>query len=166
MATGALRDVQWHGAWGVEFVADIVATYLVGRAYLWQHVSLCLRRNLPPYRPAAGDRQTHPAPQARYTVINLLLGQNAPLALTGAWDGIRASAGQVDLFDEIYPPTLLAAIGPAVSAGLSALGLVPATAAPPGGIVVTLNDAWDRLLRDDSDAFLHWQAATLTRLEN
>ena len=74
----SLYDVlfsQWRDAWIQEFVSDMIATYLVGPAFRWQHVRLCAGRSQGAFYPSLGETAQHPADEARLCGIEAVLGQ-------------------------------------------------------------------------------------------
>lgn len=60
-----LLFAQWYDAWVREFVSDMVATYLVGPAFGWQHVRLATSSGRSPFKPALGAVAEHPADDSR-----------------------------------------------------------------------------------------------------
>jgi hypothetical protein len=69
---GSKRD----GTWREEITCDLIATYLMGPAYGWQHLRLVTNRDNNPYYPlptSINHTATHPADQARLEAIMAIL---------------------------------------------------------------------------------------------
>ena len=161
---------QWRDAWLVEFVADMLATYLVGPAFGWQHVRLCAAEGQAVYFPALGEVATHPADEAR------LHGVLAVLARIGSADGqrlqelwvrylaVRREAKPAD-YEVCYPEALLESLARHVVEGCHAIGLrgfhEPRDTEPD--IPSLLREAWERFI-DDADSFQDWEQARLAEL--
>lgn len=91
------RDVvltRWSEAWLAEFTCDAIGTVLTGPAYGKQHIMLCSRLNLDPYR----SLPSHPADHARATVIRhtlIAMGLEAEAeAFWAAWTALCAALEQ------------------------------------------------------------------------
>jgi hypothetical protein len=80
---------QWTESWLEEFFCDAFAAHLFGRAYGFQHVRLCVLRGSDPWTPGLGERNTHPADEARLRVIVAILleetGRQGPRRVEALW---------------------------------------------------------------------------------
>jgi hypothetical protein len=112
-------QIKWgekaEGTWRVEIAADLIATYLMGPSYGWQHIRLGMNQGGDPFDPSPGDAITrHPADQAR---LNAILAMLRLLHLDSDASGIEKQWLELldlDLrgtppqgFELYYPPELL-----------------------------------------------------------
>lgn len=162
---------QWLDEWMREFICDMVATYLVGPPYGYQHLRLSTGGLRPAFAPGFGQLDTHPADEARMRAILAalrLMGSdrdgdrvrehwNAFMSATGA----RPTAG----YDHCYPDRLINGLAERCVEGCRTLGLRPFTEAhsSPGTIGVMLRTAWDRFLADPS-GYRTWEEQALRSL--
>jgi hypothetical protein len=63
----------WSDMWVWEFASDMIATYLVGPPYGWQHLRLCASLGGSAYFPSLGEIAEHPADEARMQGIRSVL---------------------------------------------------------------------------------------------
>jgi hypothetical protein len=135
----------------------MVATYLVGPAYGWQHVRLCASTSSAAYHPTLGERADHPADEARLrdmvAVLTHMGATETGARITSLWnsylDASRKSRPQD--YEVCYPQTLLESLAKNVIAGCRSLGVrgfdQPAEG-PPSHVPALLAEAWDRFLAD------------------
>lgn len=167
--------VQWEEYWVIEFTADMVATYLVGEAYGWQHLRLCSRMGEALYSPSLGEEASHPADEARLRGIVAMLGN---IGLAGASEKVRLSwesyiqhLGDTPTapgdYQSCYPEPLVTSLARHIQRTCEALGLRKATAAPASGGTVILsdliNDAWQRFMQDAAGYTL-WEREQVDQL--
>ncbi len=162
---------QWRDAWLREFVADMVATYLVGPAFGWQHVRLCAGKGQEVYYPALGQEATHPADEARLRGVLAALAQvgweDGP-NLQALWDSylsaMRREARPAD-YDMCYPQALLESLARHVVEGCRTIGLRGLREATDPGLDIAslLHEAWERFIRD-ADSYPDWEQARLAEL--
>jgi hypothetical protein len=164
-----LREI-WTDRWLHEFVADIVATYLVGPPYGWQHVRLCAGQGL---RLEDVDQlygsTTHPADEARLRVVARslrVLGYDEEGAeLNDLWDKFtdasrwRRGPGYL----VCYPEDVLLPLIESTIAGCRTMGLRPALDAAPGSIQAFVADAWAHF-RGDPHGYHAWEAEAMKTL--
>ncbi len=148
---------QWQDEWSQEFLSDMVATYLVGPAFGWQHLRLCAGRSRDAYRPALGDeRSTHPADEARLRGVVAVLrrmGASEPARqVTAVWDRYLAVSGESrpTEYDVCYPQALIESLARRTVDGCRALGVrgFDQVNDPPRDIPSLLGEAWTRFLND------------------
>jgi hypothetical protein len=60
---------SWNESWLVEFFCDLFAIYTVGPAFAWAHLHLCVKRGVNPFAVPRFVATTHPADDARMTVM-------------------------------------------------------------------------------------------------
>jgi hypothetical protein len=162
--------VQWRDYWVIEFVADMISTYLVGPAYAWQNLRLCSRSSDTLYLPSLGHEHTHPADNARMTAITIMLdaiGQDAAAStVRKQWDDFAAVLGDSPAspgdYDLCYPPALLRSLAIDVIDACEQLGIrgVSDPVTFEGVVVLTelINAAW-KLFLDDSATYAGWEQA-------
>jgi hypothetical protein len=164
---------QWSDAWVQEFVADMVATYLVGPAFGWQHIRLCAGRGQAAYSPSLGETAEHPADEARLRgVVAVLTHMKAePLAVRvqELWTRYVNISGETPTPDyaQCYPQELITVLAERVVDGCRALGLRSFTqeADPPGtqDIPALLVEAWEQFL-GNPQSYLNWERVQLETL--
>jgi hypothetical protein len=120
---------SWGDEWLQEFACDMIATYLVGPAYAWQHIRLSTGSHSEIYHPALGEAGGHPADEARLRGIIAVLER---MGLTGKaqevkalWDSYLMVNAQVPTtdYDACYPQHLIDSLADRVIAGCRAIGL-------------------------------------------
>jgi len=162
---------QWRGVWLAEFVADMVATYIGGPAFGWQHIRLCAGMSHGAYVPGLDETADHPADEARLRGIvavldNLGLGDDAR-RIRDLWARYLHVGGETRPadYEVCYPQALVASLARRVVAGCDALGLRPfAPRAEEGGSIVALvGEAWEIFL-EDSPGYEAWERARLGAL--
>jgi hypothetical protein len=132
--------VSWGDEWLQEFVCDMIATYLVGPAYAWQHVRLTAGNGSEVYHPALGETGGHPADEARLRGITAIL-ENMGLTdkvqeVRALWDSymmVNAQSQPAD-YDSCYPQYLIDSLANRVHAGCRSIGLVSFTERSSGTI--------------------------------
>ncbi len=131
---GQMAAHHWL-AHGVEEIAcDVIAAWVCGPAYAWQHIRWCCgqRDGSSVYE----DGDYHPPDHIRFEVIMRTLPHVAPAAevdeLTSAWDAvIGADEGQVQQPEsgqqrpELYPPALVLELTDEVIQGCLRVGILP-----------------------------------------
>jgi hypothetical protein len=163
---------QWRDHWWSEFSADMIATYLMGPAYGWQHVRLCAGR-VEAFAPGLDEDEAsdHPSDEARFRGICTLLRTLAPSedrdALEDFWSSYLRASGQMAPpdYDLVYPPELLEPIAANVISRCRALGLrsFDQAASSPDDVVALLNEAWRRF-EADPVAYEAWEREALLGL--
>lgn len=170
-----LMLVQWKDYWIIEFLADMIATYLVGEAYAWQNLRLCSRTSETVYVPSLGQHGTHPADNARMTAITEMMnelgeGKAAQYALL-QWKEFIAVMGDPPNspgdYALCYPDILMKSLAGHVLAGCEQLGLrrVNESDSVQAPIILTdlINEAWYQFLSVNS-AYADWEQKQLTAI--
>jgi hypothetical protein len=166
---------QWIDTWSVEFVCDMIATYLVGAAYGWAHLRLCASSpsdNV--YEPGPENlNSTHPSDHARLQGIVemlLLLNEKEETAhLRSRWNEYLSLTGDNPPQDYAlcYPNQMLKKLAQYVYDGCKALGLKPLSEQVPlsGGQTVShsLNEAWREFLANPQQ-YPIWEEARLVEM--
>jgi hypothetical protein len=162
---------QWEGSWLLEFVADMVATYLVGPAFGWQHVRLCASTSSAAYHPTLGERADHPADEARLrgmvAVLTHMGATDAGARITSLWNSYLDASreGRPQDYEVCYPQVLLESLAKNVIAGCRSLGVrsfdQPGDA--PNDLPSLFGEAWERFLAD-SQAYADWERSQIETL--
>jgi len=164
---------QWSDAWVQEFVADMVATYLAGPAFGWQHIRLCAGRGQAAYSPALGETAEHPADEARLRSVVAVLAylKAEPIAarVQELWTRYIRISGETPPLDYAlcYPQELITVLAERVVDGCRALGLrsFAQETDPPGrrDIPTLLVEAWEQFLGNPQN-YLNWERVQLESL--
>lgn len=164
---------QWCDAWVQEFVADMVATYLVGPAFGWQHVRLCAGRGQAAYYPSLGETAEHPADEARLrgvvAVLEHMKAGPTAVQVQELWNRYVSISGETMPHDYAlcYPQRLIASLAGRVAEGCQALGLrsFDQLTDPPAirDIPLLLVEAWEYFLANPQ-GYTDWESAQLEAL--
>lgn len=162
---------RWQESWLQEFVCDLIASYLVGPAFLRQHVRL--RAMAQPNSPIFSVKLTpsHPADQARATACLFQLRQlgfeDHADRLAEMWGELVTSSGETrsDLYEVLYPQALLELLAKSVIDGCTSVGLraYDPEADPATDIPRLVNEAWVELEATPSD-YRQWEEDALKGL--
>jgi len=162
---------QWTDAWLLEFVADMIATYLVGPAFGWQHLRLCMGNNQAIYHPGLGDTAEHPADEARLRGIIAVLEQMGALEakdqIRDLWDRYLTVCGETRPpdYEVCYPQSLIELLARHVVKVCRSLDLRGFDQAQgfQGDIPSLLNEAWERFLANPQ-TYADWEHSQLEAL--
>ncbi len=162
---------RWQESWLQEFVCDLIASYLVGPAFLRQHVRL--RAMAQPNSPIFSVKLTpsHPADQARATACLFQLRQlgfeDHADRLQEMWGELVTSSGEAcsDLYEVLYPKALLELLAKSVIDGCASVGLraYDPEADPAADIPRLVNEAWVELEAAPGD-YQQWEEDALKGL--
>lgn len=156
-------------AWITELFCDVFAAGVLGPAFVWSHLDLCVRALGDPYLLPRLSPTCHPPNAARLSVMLAALRQlgfAAPAEnIESCWDGLCRVTGAAPCaeYGHCFPRPLLEAVaaravGAAQAAGCRLAGTGGDT--PVGAI---LNEAWEVLCADGSD-FRAWENQAKARL--
>lgn len=162
---------RWQESWLQEFVCDLIASYLVGPAFLRQHARL--RAMAQPNSPifSVKLKPSHPADQARATACLIQLRQlrfeDHAERLQDVWGELVTNSGEArpGLYDVLYPEGLLELLAQSVIDGCRSVGLRPydPDADPATDIPRLVNEAWAVLEAAPGD-YRKWEEAALKDL--
>ncbi|SRR6266498_146531 len=152
---------QWEDRWVIEFVADMIATYLVGEAYGWQHLRLCSRMSEALFVPSFGEFASHPADDARIKgIVTLLKGLSSHAmaqSVADRWRDYITNAGEAPVspgdYSLCYPDHLISFLEANTRLTCQRLGIRSiAECSDPkkedvnvGGVI---KEAWERFFGD------------------
>lgn len=163
---------QWEGTWLLEFVADMVATYLVGPAFGWQHVRLCASNSSAAYHPTLGERADHPADEARLRGIVAVLAEmgeaDVGARITSLWNSYLDASREIrpQDYEVCYPQTLLESLAKEIIAGCRSLGVRgfdQPCGDPAHRLPSLLAEAWERFLAN-SQTYSDWERSQIEAL--
>lgn len=163
-----LADSWRH--WLIEFTSDIIATYLCGPAYGWSHLHLCASKGTTAYHPSVGEESSHPADEARWRVIALVLDDIGwrieQQQIESRWRSLIHSIGESEptYFRIAYPANLLKDLRQQVKQGLTSLNvsLYSKSLASQGNgqeLADLLNQAWSKFWQAPSE-YVSWEKET------
>jgi hypothetical protein len=162
---------QWKDAWLLEFAADMIATYLVGPAFGWQHLRLCTGNSQATYHPSLDDTAEHPADEARLRGIVAVLEQVGALEardqIKELWENYLVVCGErlPPDYEVCYPQFLIELLAQRVVEVCRSLGLqgFDYANASHGDIPSLLNEAWERFLANPQ-TYADWEHTQLEAL--
>jgi hypothetical protein len=161
---------RWEDDWLLEFVSDMVAAFLAGPAFGFQHVRLCAGLGRSPYSPGLGEWAEHPADCARLeaivAVIEIMgdvLGASRVRQLWADYMGINGEAEPAD-YKLCYPASLLQELAREIVGGCQALGVRTYRDAASGDVIAHVLRAWDEFLRDAS-GYPRYEEEVIARLK-
>ena len=166
-----LLFMQWEDAWLLEFVSDMVATYLVGPSFGWQHVRLCAGNSPAAYHPSLGERADHPADEARLrgivAVLTRMDASDAGARVTTLWDSYLEAGRETrpQDYEICYPQVLLESLAERVVTGCRSLGVRGFD--QPSDMVIDLpsllGEAWERFLTSPQ-TYVEWERSQIETL--
>ena len=162
---------NWLDRWVLEFGADMIATYLLGGAFGWQHVRLCAGHGTEVFRPTLGEAAEHPADEARLRGILAVLEQTgaatAGVTLRSVWQRYVSSPANTPPADYglAYPQALIESLAGYVVDECRQLGVrgFDEIAEPVDDIAALIAEAWDRFVTDP-DLYNPWEQSRLEAL--
>lgn len=119
----------WNDVWIWEFASDMIATYLTGPPFAWQHLRLCASLGGSAYYPSLGEIAEHPADEARMQGIRSVLDHSGSkqqvFGIIRLWEQYLGATGDIEPQDYsvCYPRHLLERLAKNVIRGCEMLGL-------------------------------------------
>lgn len=164
-----------EGIWQIEMAANLIATFVLGPSFGWQHIRLSINHSHSPFMPSPGDPlDDHPADQAQLECISEMLGlmglQDECHKLQLQWEEIvgMSRVERPQGYALYYPPELLKGIAKTVFEGCKAQGLIAFTdhrGRQQSAMIVNLVDqAWHQF-RTSSKDYSVWEALALANLK-
>jgi hypothetical protein len=176
----AIAQIKWgekqEGTWRVELTADLIATYLVGPSYGWQHIRLTAGQGSDPYYPSPGNNiEDHPADQARLdavlAMLRLLEMNRKAEKIEAQWSGLLELGLYAQLppgYELYYPSSLIQKLAEIVLAGCRQNALIPCAIhdrhSNPG-VVPLIDQAWQEFNHDPAN-YPTWEGQAITRLKD
>ncbi len=155
-------DPKWEPKWAEEVACDTLATFLLGPAYAWCNLHLCLQNSN-----AHQYQGEHPADAARSKhVIRVLrrMGYGAVAdEIEGLWMRYLTFSGQGphSHYLDYHPDDIFIAIMEDVEEAIADHGIGSTGACPTLDL---LNSAWAEFNKD-RDGYAEWQKQTLSDLK-
>lgn len=161
----------WKDRWTREFIADIVAAYMAGPAYAWQHLRLCAQMTRGVYDNRLDS--LHPSDESRMRAILAVLRQmgHEDLAgrIAGKWNEYVALTGDTETTDYrlCYPEMLINSLVNHTLDVCHDLGVRPfintiSDEAKPS-IIALLDNAWDVFL-SSPESYPDWESQQIEEL--
>jgi len=163
-------QIRWRG-WAKEFACDMIATYLVGSAYAWCNLRLCMNQSENMFDPS----ESHPCDDSRNEGICLMLekpgiskGDDAN-EVREMWNRFAEAEGNIKPqdYEFSFPSRLLIGLVDFTYERCTELGLVPYIAqnsVVTDHIALSLNDAWSRLTFESS-SYAEWEKQRVNELK-
>lgn len=153
---------RWIESWAEEVACDTLATCIVGPAFGWCNLNLCLKNSN-----AFESGHQHPADAARTRHMIRVLRRrghaDAADEMEGLWDRFLHFSGQTPkpYFNDLHPDGLFIAIMEDVESAIAKLGI-------GGGVspfVATLNQAWAEFHKS-VDGYYQWEKGVFSDLRS
>jgi hypothetical protein len=167
---------QWKENWVVEFICDMIATYLVGPAYGWANLKLTANSlaRFDVFGPAVDEFPAveHPSDEARmrgiYEVLTQLKFETEIKRIDEKWQQYVALSGSKQPTDYVYfyPNNLLNALARFVFEGCKNIGLVSFNEqlrSTEMNLAVILNAAWNKFLKEP-EHYPDWERSQLQEI--
>ena len=167
---------QWQDRWLLEFRTDLLSTYLLGPAYLWQHLRLSSEDGNPVYEPSLRDDNSHPADEMRLQLMLEMLDhmgwQDEAQAIEKRWREWENILGQKPFepasYRFCYPEAATRQLVEKVFEECCSSTLkpfLPPTEAQDSNapLAQCLNEAWTRFLKEPT-TFGDWGKGQLAQI--
>lgn len=163
---------KWMNGWIEEFTCDLIATYLVGKAYAWTNLKLSTISSSTDR--IYLDSPSHPSDEARMRAIFQMLyitGQGKDvMEVKESWEKfLNATSNPIPQdYNFIFPNHLLEKLANNVLEGCKLIGLCDYLSQVQefdNPISKVLNDAWDILLNQPSD-FDEWELSAIEAIKS
>ncbi len=147
---------QWKDLWVKEFISDMIATYITGQAFGWQHLRLCAGMSRDIYRPGFYEVAIHPSDEARMRGIFAMLGLlKIDNKMEEKWNYYKSIAGNIEPqeYRLCYPDHLIESLAKYTHKACQEIQLQSYTqqhlsSVQKSGIILILNNAWEYFLND------------------
>lgn len=162
----------WLGSWVMEFVCDLIATYLVGPAYAWTNLKLTTLSSA--VDRIYQDSPSHPSDESRMRAIFYMLDkmghQKELVDIEASWGAFLSATNnpQPSNYDYIFPQEVITQLADYVFNGCKAIDLqVYSDQVTEFGNPISkiLNDAWDKSF-SDPDGFVAWERDQIDQIAN
>ena len=158
----ALWRKCWVETWCEEFICDAFGAFCAGPAYGWTNYHLCFRTDAALFQVPEKIPSSHPADDARMSVILEVLKEigheTEAGAIEKAWVDYANSRGlsKPGNFELCYPPEALAELARTSKEAFEASGIVGFAEKTSGVVAGTLQDAWHMFWSQNTD-YEEWE---------
>jgi hypothetical protein len=160
----------WTKYWMEEFFCDLFGVLAVGPAYAWSHYHLCIKRGGDPYQTPLMFEASHPADDARMTVVLAMLRTNPTFqrnadAIEAAWKEFVSRMGYSvpAEYYQCYPAAQFSMMIAAAKKGVAGIGIQPADAHCMAGLRSLLNEAWSTFWQAPA-SYQSWETRRVSEL--
>jgi len=163
-----------EATWQIEMAANLIATFVGGPSFGWQHLRLFINHSNTPFFPSPGDPlMEHPADQAQLDGILMMLSllnlEQERRDIEKRWSEILSVSGYSQSpqgFDLYYPPEILTGITQTVFDSCQAHKLVAFTDRQPDAShwITLIDQAWRRFNSTPGE-YSQWEAEALSRVD-
>lgn len=160
----ALWRKCWVETWCEEFFCDAFGAFCAGPAYGWTNYHLCFRTGAALYQVPEQIPRSHPADDARMSVILSVLKETGHAAeasaIQKAWEDYAISKGftKPDTFDLCYPHAALAELARTARDAFAECGVAGFSQSQPGAVAGALQDAWHMFWNQNTN-YEEWESA-------
>ncbi|MBC8052163.1 MAG: hypothetical protein H7Y13_03795 [Sphingobacteriaceae bacterium] len=166
------KHASWHTSWIMEFVCDLIATYLVGPAFAWTNLKLTTLSSAK--SKIYLDSKSHPSDEARMRAIFTMLkkmGHGSELIhLEESWkEFLEVTKNPVPSnYQFIFPPEIIEQLVDSVFEGCYLIGLKVYNEQKElfeNPISKILNDSWDYMFSNPK-SYESWEKAKIKEIED
>jgi hypothetical protein len=169
-------NFEWKEKWIIEFICDMIATYLTGPTYGWANLRLCANSlaRFEIFGPTLKEFPAveHPSDEARmrgiYAMLRKFKQDNEIKNIDEKWQQYMtlSSNERPQGYIYFYPDDLLADLAQYVFDGCKNIGLIPFTEqqlSTEMNLTAMLNAAWNKF-RQEPDQYPDWERTQLKEL--
>lgn len=169
------NDLQsiWEDSWVKEFVSDLIATYLLGPAYVWAYIRLCNRFSINIYYPGRLDmlQSGHPSDEARMrSILKMLDTLNIDSSrIREHWNEYsnKYCGKPPQEYEYCYPDHLLKSIIENVIKGCKAIGLKCYTDQKDddadNNLILLVNHSMEKFI-EDPEGYHDWELDKINKI--
>ncbi len=164
---------RWHATWAEELACDLIATYLVGPAYGWSHMKLCVESsNLNRLYHLGEKIKRHPPDEVRMRTILCMLRRGGHEtdadSIEESWKRMLTATrnGKPDDYETVFALELIGSITNNVLEGCQNSALLSYSEQlerHTQPISKTLNEAWT-MIRTQPENFSTWETGQIKNI--
>jgi len=165
---------RWRQDWMLEHTANMIATWVVGPAFGWQHLYNCTSGRDEIYTPCRyDDGGDHPSNESQMAgiiaILRLQKYDDDAKKIQKHWDQYKKAFGprMPEEHRIVYPPELMQTLAENVASGAEEFGLLPYNQQSHEKMLslpLILNDGWNRFLTKP-ESFSTWEEETMMKIK-
>ena len=159
----------WVKAWSTELFCDLFATFVLGPAFGWANLHLCVKTGNDCFYTQTVGNTTHPADHTRMLAImhalDLINFENEKIKINEYWNYFidKSNNKKEPLFDMAYPSELIEQCSVFALKATKSVGCKIVTKDTKGEIINLLTNAWKQYLFNPSQ-YVQWEKKVVNSL--